>query len=131
MVMTRRIPWILSLALLLFTGVVGIYNGITEWHDTVTALQKSVAIGVFLYGVFGLVTAYGLFHKRPWSVRTAISWGIAVTYVPGAAIIAYAGEESLVSSAIAASVGSALIALGVVWTARVMTRNAQVPRSSA
>jgi hypothetical protein len=117
----RKIAWILSIALLLFTGVVGIFNGITEWGDGLTTLQQSVTVGVFLYGVFGLIAAYELFRRRRWSVGTAIAWGAAITYVPGAAIIAYAGKESLVGSAIAASIVSALIALGVVWTARVMS----------
>jgi uncharacterized membrane protein (DUF2068 family) len=120
--MGRKVAWILSLALLLFTGVVGIHNGITEWGDGLTALQQSVTVGVFVYGVFGLVSAYGLLRRQRWSVGTAIAWGVAVTYVPGAAIIAYEGKESLVASAIAASVASALIALGVVWTVRVMSR---------
>ncbi len=71
--------------------------------------------------MFGLVTAYGLLRRRRWSVGTAIAWGVAVTYVPGAAIIAYEGKESLVVAAIASSVASALIALGVVWTARAMS----------
>lgn len=120
--MGRKVAWILSLALLLFTGVVGIHNGITERGEGVTTLQKSVTLGVFIYGVFGLITVYGLFRRRRWSVATAILWGVAVTCVPGVAIIAYAGKESLVGSAIAASGASALIALGVVWTAREMSR---------
>jgi hypothetical protein len=120
--MGRKVAWILSLALLLFTGVVGIHNGITEWGDNLTRLQQSVTVGVFAYGVFGLVSAYGLLRRQQWSVGTAIAWGVAVTYVPGAAIIAYEGNESLVVSAMAASGASALIALGVVWTARAMSR---------
>jgi hypothetical protein len=120
--MGRKIAWTLSIALLLFTGVVGIYNGITEWGDGLTTLQQSVTVGVFIYGVFGLIAAYGLFRRLRWSVGTAIAWGVAVTYVPGAAVIAYAGKESLVGSAIAASAASALIALGVVWTARETSR---------
>jgi len=119
--MGRKVAWILSLALLLFTGVVGVHNGITEWGDGLTILQQSVTVGVFAYGVFGLVSGYGLFRRQRWSVGTAIAWGVAVTYVPGAAIIAYEGKESLVVSAIAASVASALIALSVVWTARTMS----------
>jgi len=54
--MGRKIAWVLSLALLLFTGVVGIYNGITERSTGATTLQKSVTAGVFLYGVLGLIT---------------------------------------------------------------------------
>jgi hypothetical protein len=124
--MGRKIAWVLSIALLLFTGGVGIHNGVTEWGDGLTTLQQSVTVGVLMYGVFGLATAYGLFRRMRWSVVTAIAWAFAVTYVPGAAIIAYAGKESLVGPAIAASGASALITLGVVWTARVMSRSEEV-----
>jgi multisubunit Na+/H+ antiporter MnhB subunit len=126
----RKIAWVLSLALLLFTGVVGIYNTITEWDPSRTPVQKSVTAGVFLYGVIGLAAAYGLFRRRRWCVATAIAWAVAVTYAPGVAVMAFGGEDAMMSSAIAASAGSALIALGVVWTAYAMTRrDAQVVSS--
>jgi hypothetical protein len=120
--MARKIAWVVSLALLLVTGVLGIYNGITEWEPGHDLLQKSVTAGVFLYGAFGLITAFGLLRKRRWSVLTAIVWGVAVTYVPGAAIMAYGGQDAFLSSAIGASVGSAILAFGVVWTARAASR---------
>jgi uncharacterized membrane protein (DUF2068 family) len=127
--MGRKIALILSLALLLFTGCVGLYNSLTEWREGGTTMQQSVTAGVFLYGVLGLVTALGLFRRRRWSVGTAIAWGLAVTYVPGVAVMAYGGEYAILSSAIAASTGSLLVALAVVWTAHVMTRG-QVPIAS-
>ena len=122
MPIARRIAWILSLGLLLVTGGLGIYNGITERSDGGTALQKSVTIGVFLYGVLGLISAYGLFRRRAWSVSTAIAWGLVITYVPAAAIIGYGGEPTPVGSAISASGVTALLALGVIWTAHLVTR---------
>ena len=48
---------------------------------------------------------------------------IAVTYVPGVAVMGYGGEDASLGSAIAASAGSAAIALGVVWTTKGMSRN--------
>ena len=120
--MGRRVAWILSVGLLLFTGVVGVYNGITEWAGGEDALQHSVTIDVFLYGVFGLVSAYGLIRRRRWSRRTVIAWIIAVTYAPGVAVMAYGGEDAILASAIAASAGSLLVALGVLWTTNVMTK---------
>ena len=125
--MGRKIAFGLSLAVLLVSGVAGIYNGITERSTGATNLQKSVTAGVLLYGVLGLVSVYGLIRRRQWSVGSAAAWGLVVTYVPGAAVIAYAEEASPLGSAIVASGASALIALGVVWTARVMTT---VPRST-
>ena len=116
--MGRKIAWTLSLGLLLFTGVVGIYNGTTEWTGANTPAQQLVTVGVFLYGVFGLITAYGLIRRQRWTFVAAIAWAICVIYVPGLAVMAYGGEGAFLSSAIAASVGSALIALGVLWTVR-------------
>ena len=120
--MGRTVAWVLSLGLLLFTGVVGVYNGLTEWGEGRTPMQHSVTAGVLLYGLLGLVSAFGLLRRRRWCVGTVMAWAVAVTYVPGAAVLVY-GEDAFISSAIAASVGSALIALGVLWTAHVMTRS--------
>ena len=120
--MGRKIAWVLSLVLLLFTGIVGVYDGLTEWGEGRTLMQHSVTVGILLYGILGLVTALGLLQRRPWSIRTAIGWAVAVTYVPGVAVMVYGDEGAIMSSAIAASAGSALIALAVVWTAHVMTR---------
>ena len=120
--MGRKAAFVISLILLLFTGVVGVRNGLSEWGEGRTPMQHSVTIGVLLYGIFGLITAYGLFRRRRWSVATSIAWAIPITYVPGVAIMVYAGEGAVLGSAIAASVVSGLLALGVVWTARVMTR---------
>lgn len=120
--MGRKVAWILSLGLLLFTGFVGIHNGLTEWGDGRGPLQHSVTIDVFLYGIFGLVSAYGLIRRQRWSLRTVIAWTIAITYAPGFAVMAYGGEDAILGSAIAGSAGSLLIALGVVWTTNVMTK---------
>jgi hypothetical protein len=122
-VIGQRVAWVLALVLLLFTGVVGVYNGLTEWGEGRTPMQHSVTVGVLLYGMLGLVTTFGLFQRRRWSVGTAIAWAVAVTYVPGVAVMVYGGEGAITSSAIAASAGSALIALAVVWTAHVATRD--------
>lgn len=125
--MGGKIAWVLSLAILVLTGVLGIHNGITEWNQEHNPAQKSVSAGTFLYGVFGLVTSYGLFRRRRWSVGTAIAWGITVTYVPGVAIMAFGGEDAVLSSAISASGATALIAAGVIWTGIAMTRGDTQP----
>jgi len=92
-------------------------------------MQQSVPVGVLLYGICGLVTSYGLFRRRRWSVATSIAWAIAITYVPGVAVMVYGGEGAILRSALAASLGSAIIALGVVWTAKAMTRDEPRPAS--
>ena len=120
--MGRKVAFVLSLLLLLFTGAVGAYNGVSEWGEGRTPMQHSVTVGVLLYGVFGLITAYGLFRRRRWSVATSVAWAIPITYVPGVAVMVYGDEGAVLGSAIAASVASGLLALGVIWTARVVTR---------
>ncbi len=108
----------LSFAVLLVTGFLGIRNGLIDWGDGSTPLQHSVNIGVLIYGLLGIVTLVGLILKRRWSMATAIAWGIAITYVPAAAIIGYADGDTPIWSAAIASLLSAAIAAGVVWTAR-------------
>ena len=129
--MGRKIAWVLSLALLVVTGVVGVYNGLREWGDGRTPAQHSVPVGVLLYGILGLITSLGLFRGRRWSVGTAIAWGISITYVPGVAIMAFVGEDAILSSAISESAASAVIGAGVIWTAIVMTRGDTEPPASA
>ena len=120
--MWRTIALVLSILVLVVSGVLGLYNGITEQGAGETVLQQSVRVGVLLYGALGLVSAYGLFRRRRWSLWTAIAWAVAIVYVPGVAVMAYAGEEAPIGSAIAASGSAALIALGVIWTANTMTK---------
>jgi hypothetical protein len=107
----------ISLALLLITGVLGLYNGVTEWSGAETALQKSVTAGVFFYGIVGFVAAYGLLRGREWSAIAAVIWTVIIIYVPGAAVIGYGGPDASLGAAAASSVASALIGLGVIWTA--------------
>jgi hypothetical protein len=119
--MKLKIAWLLSLLLLLVTGVMGIYNGIVERSSGWTILQKSVTAGVFLYGILGLTGAFGLFRRRTWSVPVTTLWGVVITYVAGVASVAYA-DDAHWSAALAAGAACALIAAGVVWTARASSR---------
>ncbi|HJP85071.1 MAG TPA: hypothetical protein VJ852_03730 [Gemmatimonadaceae bacterium] len=120
--MLRYVALGLSLIVLLGTGVLGIYNGLTENAAGETTFQQSVNVGVLLYGAFGLVSTYGLFRRQRQSLWTVIAWAVVITYVPGAAVMAYAREDAGVGAAIAASAVTALIALGVIWTTNVMTK---------
>jgi len=121
-VMLRKGAWVLSLFVLLLTGCLGLYTGITEFNQVSTPLQRSVNIGVLPYGVLGLVTAYGVLRKRQWSVWSAVAWTIAITYVPPAAIIGYGDEDASWASAAIAGFASLLLGLAVIWTAKTMTR---------
>ncbi len=122
-----KLAWVVSLILLIFTGVVGVRNGLSEWGEGRTAFQHSVTLSVLVYGVFGLITAYALFRRLRWSMTTVTVWTVAIIYAPGAAVMAYAPEESLLGAAIAASVATALIALGVVWMVNVTTNRIDQP----
>ena len=129
--MARRIAWALAILLLLVSGVLGVYNGSTEWADARTALQRSVTGGVLLYGVLGLVTGVGLLRRQRWSLPLAIAWGVVVTYVPGAAVMAYGGPDATPGAALAASLGAAFVALLVVAAAYASTRTKARPEGVA
>jgi hypothetical protein len=118
--MGRSIAWILSIGLLLLTGCLGVYDGLTEWGGATTPGQKSVTAGVLLYGILGVVTAYGMFRRHRWSFSGAIAWGVVITYVAGTASLFY--SEAGIGAALAGGGATALIALGVIWTASVVTR---------
>ena len=128
--MGRKIAWILSLAVLAITGVLGVYNGTREWGEGETAFQQSVTVGVLAYGIFALIAIYGLLRRQRWSLFPATLWTICVIYVPGVAVMAYDKEASL-GSALTASGASALIAIGVMWTVNVMTRDTDTQETSA
>jgi hypothetical protein len=119
--MLRTVAWLLAALVLLFTGVMGLYNGVTEWPGAATRWQQSVSLGVLLYGVLGLVAGIGLLLRRAWSVRWAIAWAVVVTYVAAAAVVAYGGEGF--GPAAVAGVATALIG----WLVVAATRHAVRP----
>jgi hypothetical protein len=118
--MARKAAWIVAILLLLNTGVLGVYNGLTEMSDAHTPLQRSVTGGVLIYGVFGLAAALALFVRHRWAVPLSIAWAVAITYVASAAAPAYAGEDATIGGAIAGGIGAALIGLFVVWCTRMV-----------
>jgi len=116
----RKAAWIVALLLLLNTGVLGVYDGLTELSDAHTPLQRSVTGGVLIYGILGLAAAVALFVRHRWAVPLSIAWGIVITYVASAAAPAYAGDEATIGGTIAGGVGAGLIAVFVVWCARMV-----------
>lgn len=101
--------------------MLGVQNGVADWPDAATPLQKTVTGGVFLYGVFGLAAAVGLALRWRWTFPLVVAWGIVVTYVPAAAVMGYAPDGTW-GAALPGSVATALIALGVAWATRANTR---------
>jgi|SRR5687768_8628172 len=124
--MARRAAWILSILLLLNTGAIGVYNGLTELSGARTPLQRSVTIAVLVYGVLGLGAAIALIARRRSAVWLSAAWTIVVTYVASTAALAYASADATTGGAVAAGVGAALLGLGVVWCARITTRPASL-----
>lgn len=108
--------------------MLGVHNGITEWADAGTALQKSVTGGVFVYGILGLVGALGLILRKRWSFPIVLLWGLVVIYVPGAAVLAYAPDGTW-GAALPGSIAAGLIAAGVAWATRVNTHTQTTMRS--
>jgi hypothetical protein len=120
-----RVAWILSLAVLGCTGVLGIYNGVTEWRGASTPFQQSITAGVFLYGVLGLAAFAGLLRRERWAVRTSLAYAIVVTYVAGGAVMAYGDADASTGSVLAAAASAALIAAGIVRTSKATTKRAE------
>lgn len=122
--MGRRIAWILSTLVLVTTGVLGLYDGISDLAGVQTPLQRSVTFGVILYGALGLIAAAALLLRRRSAVWLAAAWALVVTYVASTAAIAYAGDSVTLGAALASGVSTALIGAGVVWTAAKVRRTA-------
>jgi hypothetical protein len=103
--MARKVAWILSVLVLANTGAIGLYDGLTELSDARTALQRSVTIGVLMYGVFGIAALVALIARHRSAMWLTSAWAVVVTYVPAAAVIAYGGPDASVGGAIAAASG--------------------------
>jgi len=117
----RKAAWIVAILLLLNTGVLGLYNGLGEFSEAHTPLQRSVTGGVLTYGILGLAAAIALVVRHRWSVPLSVGWAVVITYVASAAAPAYAGEDATVGGSIAGGIGAGLIGVLVVWCARMVT----------
>ena len=126
--MARKVAWIVSILLLLNTGVLGLYNGVSELSLEKTPFQQSVTGGVLVYGVLGLLGTVALFLRHRSAVNVTTAWALVVTYVASTAALAYGGPDVSIGAALAAGLGAALIGLFVVWTARLVTRPDDVIR---
>lgn len=123
--MAKKVWWILSVLVLVASGGLGLFNGVSELSDALTPFQRSVSTGVLIYGIFGVAGAVALIARRRSAVWLTAAWAIVVTFVASTAAHAYAGEDATLVGAIAGGLGTALIGLGVVWCARSVTRSAR------
>jgi hypothetical protein len=123
----RRVGLILAIAILFVSGALGLLNGVRELSQTLTPLQRSVSTGVLVYGIAGVAGGIALVVRHRSAIWLAGIWGVVVTYVSSLAAIAYAGTDATLAGAIASGIGTALIAAGVVWAARLATRSPAGP----
>jgi hypothetical protein len=114
----RSIARIVAVLFLGITGLVGIYNAFDEWANPYSPFQRIVYAGVVVYGVLGLLAAYGVIRRRSWSRHLVMGWALAITFVSGTAAIAYGGPDVTPVAGVAAGAGGALIGAFVVWAAR-------------
>lgn len=129
----RRTGWMLAILVLLFTGLAGLSNAIREYGDARGAWQMSVHAAVALYGVCGVAAGVGLALKRRWSVLMAMAWAAGTIWAATVASVAYSpglSRGELVSAGVGAFMGSLLVAMLVVWAARVSTRPVNLPHAA-
>lgn len=116
----------LAIALLLVTGILGLYNGSTELGEALTGLQRSVTIAVLLYGMLGIAGGVGLVRRRPWSVTIVAAWAVASAYAGTIASFAYSdptfAQPGTLAGVVGAFVSIAAVGALVIWTARSATR---------
>jgi hypothetical protein len=131
--MGQKIGWYISIAVLLLSSGLGLWNGLSDWEINRTTLQMSVTVGVLLHSLVGFAATGALIRRVPAARWLTLLWTVIVAYVSSTASIAYAGDDATVGGAIAGGLGSALIGLAINWCARVVTRepNATVVQHAA
>jgi len=107
-------------ALLVYTGISGLWRFPGEFADSETTLQRVTEIGVLGYGLAGTTAALALLVRHPRAVPAAIGWAVAVAFTGTLAPIAFGGTS--VAVGVASGALSALVGAGVVWLARVGLR---------
>ena len=120
--MGRRIGWYVSIAVLILSSALGLWNGLSDWEITRTTPQLSVTLGVVAHSLVGLAAAAALIRKTPAARWLTLLWTGLVAYVSTAAPLAYAGEDATLGGALAGGVASALAGLLIHWCARIVTR---------
>jgi hypothetical protein len=113
--MKFRIGRGLTLVVLFLTAAVGFVNGIADWPPTGTALQKSVALGVWIYAALGAVVLFGAIKRRSWAFAVALVWATVVTYVATVASFAFAGDDASWAGVIVSFLSAGAIVAAVAW----------------
>jgi membrane associated rhomboid family serine protease len=130
----RKIGRWIAIVFLAVTGLFGIANAVNEVGIVETALQMSVEVGDALWGILGLLTAIGMWRRRPWILTTSVAWAIALTYTGTVASFAFHdptfADPSTKMGTIAAFAAIGAISALIVWAVRVAMRSTDVPKST-
>ena len=127
----RKTAWVVTIAMLLVTGVIGLTNTPEELRATRTTLQRFVSVSVVLYGILGVVGGAALALRRRWSVVVVAAWSVAVFCAATVASFAFSDPSfengETVTGTIAAALATGLVGAFCVWAARSATRDQKLP----
>lgn len=105
-------------ALLLASGLAGLYNGPADLLRSPTFVERLVEGMVVLYGVMGTVAGMGVWLGRRWALPAAWTWASLTVIVSGLAPVAFAPGKVPWAAIVATAAGTATLALAVVLVAR-------------
>jgi hypothetical protein len=122
----KKVGRVIALLLLAAFGVLGLVNGVREWGDGLTGLQRSVTIAVLLYGVFGVLGFVGLVRRQRWVVPVTMAWTLASMWAGSVASFAFHDpgfeQQGTLVGVIMAALSILLVGAFVVWMAREAVR---------
>jgi uncharacterized membrane protein YwaF len=90
--------WWIIVGLVLFTTIVGFYNGFNDWSDNKNLGERMVTIAVLGYGFGGAILVFAMLRKRKWVMIPLIVWSIAVLFAAIAAPYVYSDEAKWIST---------------------------------
>jgi hypothetical protein len=109
--------WLIpALAVLGFLGATNLRNGITQFDDATTPLERAANLLEFISGILGLGTGVAAFTWRRWADRLAVAWAIAISLTAGFAAAGW-GRAGLLAG-LAAFLGAAAFSALIVWMVR-------------
>ena len=113
----RLVRWLrpFALVILAVTGVLGLWNGVSDLGVVAAGWPRAIAAGDATYGALGLGALAATLLRRALARPLAAAWGVMVIAVATAAPVVYAEETgwALWLGALVGGAATALIAWGV------------------
>jgi hypothetical protein len=106
---------VLVFVFLLVTAYFGLSNGPADLLHVESAGQLVVSLAVTAYGVAGLVGAYGLWRRKPWTRLCIAVWALGTTTAAAVAPRAYGDATVSVWAVLVGTLAAAALAGGVLW----------------